>query len=586
MVATKRDIERKQRIGLLEELVAAYEDKDKRGELTGRDAGKYREVMVELIRLRRIERSRWDLIFFAEEYFGESRCSNPEHVLLMDATPVSQFHRDLADMIMDVKDSVGADRMAIASARGHAKSTIGSQVNLIHSLLFGLTNFAVVISAVRKIAVDLISWVTSVLKTNDKIRDDFGSYLDPITQRNELDREDSFICKSGIRVDAYSMLSPIRGLKHMGFRPDCLILDDIESEQNVSSKEQMKKAFQYFNSTVLPISNPTSTKIYYVGTILAKGSVLDTVLKQGSWKTRVWSAIEREASNQSMWQIFRDKYLDFNNTNRFEDAMKYYADNKEEMDEGSICLWPTRLPYVQLQILKYDLGVRAFSSEFMNRPSSGEDVVFDLDRILYYDHFDGEYIYDGDNKVPLSECEIKIAVDVARGREASDWTAFSIGAKTSIGVIYILESYAAKIGQLGTVEKAIEFIKKYHPSKFVIESIGYQGEAGVLLKTELQRLGILGTIIVELGRRGKKESVIQSMEAYLHKGTVRLHKSQYMLLSELNDFRPEGSPGNDDSIDSLSMLLGEMLSQANDGIIAYYRQMENREKEKRGMIVE
>jgi predicted phage terminase large subunit-like protein len=136
------------------------------------------------------------------------------------------------------------------------------------------------------------------------------------------------------------------------------------------------------------------------------------------------------------------------------------------------------------------------------------------------------------------------------------------------------------------VEKAIEYIKKYHPSKFVIEAIGYQGEAGVLLKTELQRQGILGTTVVELGRRGKKEAIIQSMEPYLHNGTVRLHKSQYMLLEELNDFRPDGSPGHDDSIDSLSMLLGEMLNKSNTGLLDYYKAIMNRENEVRGMIME
>jgi predicted phage terminase large subunit-like protein len=486
---------------------------------------------------------------------------------------------------MDVKDAEGAARMAIAASRGHAKSVYGSQVNLIHSIVHELTHYTIVFSAVRKIAVDLIGWVTNVLKNNEKIIADYGQLLDRITQRNELDREDTFICSNNIRVDAVSMLAPIRGARHMQYRPD-LILDDIESEQNVSSSDQQKKALQYLNSTILPLTSPTSSKIYYVGTILAKGSLLDTVLKQGSWNTRVWSAIETEADDQSRWQVFRDKYLDFNNTNRYRDAMAFYEDNKEEMDKGAKVLWESRLPYVKLQLLKYDLGVRAFSSEYLNKPSSGEDVVFDLDRILYYDHCDGEYIYDGDNKIPLSECDIQISVDVARGKEASDWTAYTVGARTQSGVIYILESNALKIGQLGTVEKAIEYTKKYHPSKFIIESIGYQGEAAVLLKTELQRLGILGTNVVELGRRGKKEAVIQSCEAYLHNGTVRLHKSQYMLLTELNDFRPEGSPGNDDSIDSLSMLLGEMLGKANTGILDYYRQMENREKEKKGMIVE
>jgi predicted phage terminase large subunit-like protein len=586
MVATKKDLERKQRIELLDELRKKFEYKLSRDELTPSEMIKYKEILQELIKLRRIERARWDLIYFAEEYFGEGKCSNPEHVLLMKDTPVSQFHRDLSAMIMEVKDSEGADRMAIAAPRGHAKSTFGTQINLMHTIVYELANFAVVISAVRKIAVDLISWVTSVLKTNDKIREDFGNILDPVTARNELDREDSFICKTGMRVDAYSMLSPIRGLKHMGYRPDCLILDDIESEQNVSSKEQMKKALQYFNSTVLPIVDPTRAKIYYVGTVLAKGSLLDTVLKQGSWKTRVWSAIEQEADNQQLWQVFRDKYLDFNNPNRYEDAMKFYEANKEEMDKGSKVLWPTRLPYVKLQLLKYDLGVRAFASEYMNKPSSGEDVVFDLERILYYDHHDDEYIYDGDNKIPLAECDIMAAVDIARGKEAGDWTAFTIGAKTKSGVIYILESNALKIGQLETVEKAIEYIKKYRPSKFVIEAIGYQGELAVLLKTELQRQGILGTTVVELGRRGRKEAVIQSMEPYLHNGTVRLHKSQYMLLTELNDFRPDGSPGNDDSIDSLSMLLGEMLNKSNTGLLDYYKAIMNRENEVKGMISE
>lgn len=572
---TAADKDRQQRIALLEERATIREAQLKRNDISPTDIQDYKNTLQQLAKLRRIERCRWDLYEFGYEYFSEDKCSNSEHVLLFNSSPSPPFHRELCSLVMEIKETEGAAHMAVSAPRSHSKSTWANQLNLLHSIAYGLTNFTVVISAARKQAVDFMKYVGSVLKSNEKFRADFGELMSPITQRNEMDREDSMVLANGIRIDSYGFLSPLRGLRHMSHRPD-VICDDVEGTSNISTKEAIQKTLEYFDGVVMPLGSPQSSKVYVIGTILAKNSLLDTLLRRGSWKTRIWRAVIQDSAYPELWNEYRSILLDKRFTDSHERATQFYAEHPE-MEEGVNVLWPERMPYKKLMDIKYEAGIKTFLAEYQSNPTDPTNAVFNIDELYFYDNYDDEYIYDHDVRIPLSECEIVGSIDLARGKQHGDYTAITILARSKTGAIYILLSRAVKAGQLDSIQECIKIIEKYKPRKFVVESIGYSGEFSVLLKTELQRLGVYHTTVEELRTRGRKEERIESLQPYCENGTLRFHRSQFQLMEEMNDFRPTGSMGHDDSVDSLQMAVSQLVGASNISVLEYYRYLQERD---------
>ncbi len=50
----------------------------------------------------------------------------------------------------------------------------------------------------------------------------------------------------------------MRGLRHGPYRPDMVMLDDIENDKNVESKEQRDKTEAWVKKVVLPLGRPTA----------------------------------------------------------------------------------------------------------------------------------------------------------------------------------------------------------------------------------------------------------------------------------------------------------------------------------------
>ncbi|MDE2022554.1 MAG: phage terminase large subunit [Patescibacteria group bacterium] len=204
-------------------------------------------------------------------------------------------------------------RVAAAAPRGHAKSTGITFVTSLCELLFRVCEYTVIVSNTHKKATEFVRNIKTALLDNRKIRAMFK------IKRLIKDSEDDFICECEdghqFRVQALGFGMSVRGLLWGTRRPDRVMCDDMEDDEQVLSPERREKARDWFFAALMPALS-VDGKIRVVGTVMHSDALLQNVLEDESWLTAVWEAHDDDFENV-LWPemydeaYFRDKQAQF-----------------------------------------------------------------------------------------------------------------------------------------------------------------------------------------------------------------------------------------------------------------------------------
>jgi hypothetical protein len=307
-------LQRRQRIKLLDARLNLYSELRAERRLNNEERETYLSDLRESSRLKRIDRSEGDILYFMCEYFSDNQNPENEQNLIPAGTDIEdapKFHQELCGILDEVSTARLTARIGWVAPRGHAKLAYLSNCFPVHQIIFKKRRYILAVSETDTSAKNFIEWISMQLKFNQKLRDDFEEILATRKSLNERDNQEAFLTKSGILVEAASMGKQLRGKRNGSCRPDLVTCYDLESGKNTNTPELRDKNLHWFNSVVIQIG-------------------------------------DRE------------------NDSRLEDAEEFYRANQEEMDEGVDVLWPSRFSYSKLMMQKVNIGSRAFSSEFMN----------------------------------------------------------------------------------------------------------------------------------------------------------------------------------------------------------------------------
>lgn len=581
---TEKDKQRKKRIELLEQLESDYEQRILNGQrLLPSEKQEYAEIGDELKRLRRIERCRWDMMEFAMEYLSEERGSNSEHFLLKNETPSPPFHYEMAAKILETKDKPGAAKLAIIAPREHAKSAVVSQVNILHSICYELTSYTIFISAMRPTVVRLMQFIKNVLKFNEKLRADFGELMSPITQRNIMDREDGITTLNNITIECYGADSPLRGARSGVSRPD-LIFDDLEDPSNVTSRDSIQKMVDRFDKEFMPLGDSRNSKYFYAGTILAYDSLLHQIYtkRQHEWDTLFWRAVIKDSERPDLWEEYERLVKDYSNPNRGKDSQAFFDAHKQEMTDGSEVLWKEKKDYKQLMDIKITNPL-AFQTEQQNEPLDRKNQLFNRERMTFYETVDDENVYDHGHQIPLAKCKADVAgIDLARGKSKGDFIVIARVVKSEAGAMYIIycDPFKAKISE--QLKRTADFIEHHKPKIFIVEGVAYQGSFYDQLLEELQTRSVYHTKVVEVPpkKNKSKEDRIAELEPMVSNGSLRFNPGHYLLIDQMEKFKPTGSTVNDDTVDIVQQCVAYMNETANTSVIQYYKELAEKDANK------
>lgn len=557
---------REERIKLLERSVALYRQLARQGKLTAEDVSDFERDLNELERLKRVHRAEVDMLYFFYEYFSEARNpGNPGNLVpdpRVDMDDAPEFHRELCRLLDDVSNVNKTARIAWAAARGHAKSAYLSNASPLRELVYGKRRYILIVSETDRSAKKFVEWIRNELKFNQKLREDFGSLLEPRKTLNIRDNDEAFLTqnrenpddpRNGILVEASSLGKQMRGKRNGPYRPDYIILDDLESDKTTNTAEMRAKYRDWFNQVLMPIGDPERTAVIFMGTVVHHDSLLNYVLNnRHDFTRRKFAAILSPPEREDLWQQFEEIYRSAKPLDGEEDeeavenavelAMKFYEQHKEEMDRGVKVLWPQRFPYPKLIIEKVNIGSKAFNSEFMNNPIDEESQIFKPDLFTFYDRKD----------INLRQLDIYGAWDIAMGKnDRSDYNAIVIvGRDRKSGIIYVLDAWAKKCPAHVALDAVVEKIREYSPRIFAVETVQAQHDFFRQLRERLPRERLYYTKLKPVIHRTKKEQRIESLEPLVESGALRFEKNQRLLLEQLEQF-PSGP--HDDLPDALQM---------------------------------
>ena len=322
-----------------------------------------------------------DMEFFGRAYF-------PHYF----SRPSPEFHREL-DAIwqqgvlkgrypLTAADTKTISRLpgvrrAVAAPRGHAKSTNLTFKGTMHSTLYGYKHYPIIISDSSEQAEGFLDNIRVEFEENTAILEDFGPLAGSVWRSNVL------VTKTNIKIEAIGSGKKIRGRKHRNWRPDLIILDDVENDENVRTPEQRKKLKDWFDKAVSKCGDDY-TDIVYIGTLLHYDSLLAKTLANPAYRSIKYKAVIRFSQADDLWQQWETIFTDLSNDDREADALAFFQAHKTAMLEGTQVLWEEKLSYYDLMVMRVSEGEASFNSEEQNEPINPDECLFMEEWFDYY----------------------------------------------------------------------------------------------------------------------------------------------------------------------------------------------------------
>ncbi len=440
------------------------------------------EDTSETAKEERKERAKKDIRYFFKTYLP--------HYFNLEFAP---FQIELIHLL-----NIKGTPVGVAAPREHAKSTIISFGYPLHQIVYRLRRFIILVSDTKTQAELFTRFIKLEIEENERIRADFGN-LKGITWSDE-----SFITSNDVAVLSRGRGQKIRGLRHRQYRPDLVILDDIENDKSVKNPRIVKETLKWIREAIIPSIARAGLDgtLFMIGTLLSRKSVLSEILKDKEWITRRYKAISDEG--KPLWQA------------------KYSA---EDLDK-----------------IKRKIGSIAFSKEYQNEPKD-EEGAFREEWIRYY--YPEEIMNKELVKVSFTDPSVGAG-------ETNDYKAkITIGKDVETGIIYVLDAFIRKCSIDQLLRIIFNRYREYNPYVIGFESNGFQSVLAGIFEKEALQAGYTPPIKL-VDHRVNKEIRIISLSPLIERGIIRFrkgHSDQDLLIEQLLYF-PESNI-NDDGPDAL-----------------------------------
>lgn len=485
-----------------------------------------------------------DMEFFGRAYF-------PHYF----TTASPEFHRDLDKIWGDgvlkgmypttakeakIISRTAGKRRVVAAPRGHAKSTTLTFKGTMHAVLYEYKHYPIIISDSSEQAEGFLDNIRIEFEENAAIIKDFGNLCGSVWRSNVL------LTKTNIKIEAIGSGKKIRGRKHRNWRPDLLVLDDVENDENVRTAEQRKKLENWFLKAVTKAGD-SYTDIIYIGTLLHYDSLLANTLRNPSYQAIKYKAVISFSAADELWDEWEKIYTELDNADRERDALACFEQHKEAMLKGTEVLWEEKNSYYDLMVTKISDGEAAFNSELQNEPINPDDCIFIPEWFDYYneaeiDFKDRNYLFFG-------------FVDPSLGKtKKSDFSAIITLAKHKVsGYMYVMDADIERRHPdriiTDTLQKEIWLRKTYGRGykKLGAETNQFQW----FLKEELVKASAKAGLylpVEEINQNSDKVMRIQTLQPDIKNKYIKFNARHKRLLEQLHQF-PMGA--HDDGADAL-----------------------------------
>lgn len=413
---------------------------------------------------------------------------------------------------------------AVIVPRGFSKTTLENAANLYVALT---ENNAVIVyvSETMTHAEIQVGNIRKQLESNQTLR---AAYGDQVPLRSDANKwnDGLLMLNSGAVITARGRGGQIRGMNFDSERPTHIVIDDVEDEESIKTKEQREKTQNWLYSSVVPAGNimegdldTRPTQITMLGTLLGADTLLTTVTKDPSFGVVKFGATLPDGNMLWEYKMSREGYE--------KKRAAYRA------------------------VGKLSVFVREYDSIIRNE----EDALFP-----------STFRYHLISRPEL--VQVSIAMDLAiSANPKADHTALVVsGRRASDGGIVFLDEWGG-VGK--TPREQVDAFFTYHQRWACtwagVESVAYQAAMVHLLIEEMARRGYFFEVTPILqGKEEKKDQRIVGMLSPRYKnGYITHHQPLPKLEGMLTDW-PNGKKDFPDAAAMSLIGLGETALMAGD----------------------
>lgn len=436
-------------------------------------------------------------------------------------------------------------RRAIEAPRGHAKSTTFTFKDTLHAALYAYRNYIIILSDSSDQAEGFLADIRTELEENAALKEDFGNLPGKVWKSSVI------LLADGVKIEAVGSGKKLRGRRHRQWRPDLIVCDDLENDENVVTPEQRRKMKNWYAKAVSECGD-TYTDIVYIGTLLHYDSLLAWVSTRPAYRVYKYRGVICWAENSSLWDAWERIYTDITDPAHEETALAFFEANREAMLEGTEVLWKEKWSYYDLMCKRVNIGPAAFNSEIQNDPIDPETCTFqeewfdfwDDDGRIQPDFSDPKFLFIGANDPALG-----------KNRKSDTSSIFALAKDTTTGYLYVVIADIARRRPDQIIEDALEasrrlkrdFKRPYY--MFGVETVQFQYYFAEIMR---QRAAEAGEYlpIEEVSSTQNKDARIQSLQPFVKNGYVKFSRKHKTLLTQMAEY-PMGK--NDDGPDGLQM---------------------------------
>lgn len=316
-----------------------------------------------------------------------------------------------------------------------------------------------------------------------------------------------------ITILAMGITGQIRGFNLDDYRPDLIIADDVQTDENVATLEQRQKLKSTFHGALVnslaPETDAPHAKVVLLNTPMVKDDLIESVMDDPLWKGKRFGIFDE--NGKSRWEA----------------------------------RWPTetmkREKEAAIRSGRYSIWMREKECQIV----AGENKTFDTNNLKYWDVLPD-----------FSTNDIEGAIDPASSDSATaDDNVVGVVAFRGPDV-YVLE-YSAEKGEMpdATCMHFFEQSARYRPRQWTVESVSFQRTLAWYIEQEMRKRRQFQVINRVQDRRRKNDRIIQALAGLLAFGHLWVHPSMIKLIGQLDDFNPSTDKNKDDILDMIAMAI-------------------------------
>lgn len=229
----------------------------------------------------------------------------------------------------------------IKAFRGAAKTTVAEEFTLLEAL-FGNSKYQLLVCETFDKACQRLGAIKYEAANNYKLYNLFGDLT------GKPWNEDRAVFKNGTMIQAIGWDQEVRGLLHLGQRPDRALFDDVESLESVRDMETVERGKRKFWGEIWPAMDVTRRRVRWLGTPLAAYCLIVDFENSEDFTTYTFPLCDRDPDDPDAIATWPDRY-----------SLEWAREEKARMSRNG----QLKQFYQEYMLIAHDKSARPFHVE-------------------------------------------------------------------------------------------------------------------------------------------------------------------------------------------------------------------------------